>query len=255
MSLSAAAQAIRGMMAAGFTLEQALVAIEKMDEAKRSTAKSNAERQAEFRARQKAARNAVTSNESNVTPVTGVADGASRECNNPPPCAEPEPNKTTYPTTSEAKASSVEPRPVEILLDGEILPPSPSPSEAVPGKARGSPPSTRGTRLPPDYRPTPSTIEWCRDNQRLTDEQFSDCLAEFRDYWSGVPGHRGLKCDWDGTFRNAVRKRFPSGGPRQAYASGNQRPDGSRLGAYQRAAAFVRAQNDVPAERGGVLDL
>ena len=87
---AAVARAIRGMMAAGFTLEQALLAIEKMDEAKRGTAKTNAERQAEFRARQKAARNAVTSNESNVTSVT-----PSRDIQNAPTHAEPEPNKTT----------------------------------------------------------------------------------------------------------------------------------------------------------------
>jgi hypothetical protein len=82
------------MMDAGLTLEQALLAVEKMDEAKRGSAKSNAERQAEFRARQKAARNAVTSNESNASNVTSVTE--------PPPYtedahthAEPEPNKTT----------------------------------------------------------------------------------------------------------------------------------------------------------------
>lgn len=73
---AAVAQAIRNMMAAGFTLEQALVAIEAVDEAKRGSAKTNAERQAEFRARQKAARNAVTSNESNVTLVTSVTETA-----------------------------------------------------------------------------------------------------------------------------------------------------------------------------------
>lgn len=87
---AAVAQAIRGMMAAGFTLEQALVAIEKIDEAKRGSAKTNAERQAEFRARQKAARNDVTSNERNVTFVT-----PSRDIQNAHTHAEPEPNKTT----------------------------------------------------------------------------------------------------------------------------------------------------------------
>lgn len=66
---AAVAQAIRGMMAAGFTLDQALLAIEKMDEAKRASAKTNAERQAAWRLRQKA----VTSNESNVTAVTDPA--------------------------------------------------------------------------------------------------------------------------------------------------------------------------------------
>lgn len=86
----AVAQAIRGMMAAGLTLDQALLAIEKMDEAKRSSGKSNAERQAAWRARQKA----VTSNESNARNVTSVME-------TPPytedarTYAEPEPTNTT----------------------------------------------------------------------------------------------------------------------------------------------------------------
>lgn len=91
MSVSSA---IRGMLAAGLTVEQALIAIEAMEQAKSSGAKSNAERQAEFRARQKAARNAVTSNDSNARNVTAVTE--------PDPYtedartyAEPEPTNTT----------------------------------------------------------------------------------------------------------------------------------------------------------------
>lgn len=61
------AAAIRGMLAAGLTVEQALIAVEQMEQAKGSAAKSNAERQAAWRARQKA----VTNNGNNVTPVTG----------------------------------------------------------------------------------------------------------------------------------------------------------------------------------------
>ncbi len=63
---AAVAQAIRGMLAAGLTLDQALLAIEKMDEAKRGAAKSNAERQAAWRARRKAARTASQSSNANA---------------------------------------------------------------------------------------------------------------------------------------------------------------------------------------------
>lgn len=246
MSLIAAA--IEAMRAKGMADSDILDVVAHMASAEVVTSPQRTARQ-ERNARYYASQKRLKASES------AISDGGDEETL-PPPVSplSPSPKPLTQnpplsPTNTKLDAG-------DCALDGEILPPSPSPSEPEPGKARASPPlSTRGTRLPPDYRPTPSTVEWCRDNQRLTDEQFSDCLAEFRDYWSGVPGHRGLKCDWDGTFRNAVRKRLPSGGSRQAYASGNQRSDGSRLGAYQRAAAFVRAQNDVPPERGGVLDL
>ncbi len=65
------AAAIRGMLEAGLTIEQALVAVEQMEHAKKSAAKSNAQRQAEWRERQAAKRN--TSNERNVTSVTPPA--------------------------------------------------------------------------------------------------------------------------------------------------------------------------------------
>ena len=35
--------------------------------------------------------------------------------------------------------------------------------------------------------------------------------AEFVDYWSDIPGQRGLKVTWSGTWRNRVRKIFGEG--------------------------------------------
>lgn len=31
--------------------------------------------------------------------------------------------------------------------------------------------------------------------------------AEFRDYWSAQPGQRGVKLDWEATWRNWVRRQ------------------------------------------------
>lgn len=75
------AAAIRGMLAAGLTVEQALVAVEQMEQAKKSAAKSNAQRQAEWRARE-----AVKRNESNARNVTDVT---------PPSLKDPLPNLET----------------------------------------------------------------------------------------------------------------------------------------------------------------
>ena len=138
--------AIRDMLAKGIPVEQALLAAEVM-EASLSGPKSNAQRQAEWRAREKAKRNENNESNENNENVTFVT--ASREIENAPTHAEPEPNITTYPTTSEAKASSVEPQPADLPLTGELLPPSPSPNHrptrrGVAGSRPASPETASG---------------------------------------------------------------------------------------------------------------
>lgn len=51
----------------------------------------------------------------------------------------------------------------------------------------------RATRLPTDWMPRP---------EDGTDELE---LAKFRDYWKAAPGQRGVKLDWDATWRNWLR--------------------------------------------------
>ena len=51
----------------------------------------------------------------------------------------------------------------------------------------------RGSRLPDDWHPR---AEDGIDNQEL---------AKFRDYWKAVPGQKGIKLDWDATWRNWLR--------------------------------------------------
>lgn len=234
--------AIRDMLAKGMPIEQALLAAEVM-EASLSGPKSNAQRQAEWRERQKCKRNESNDrneNNENVTPVTVATYTEDAHV-----LAEPEPNITTTPPTSEAEASSVGAPSVDFPLTGELLLPIAKPKP---------PPSTsRGCRLPPGF-PGASERDWCKQNLGMSDDDCDACFEEFRDYWSGVSGRHGVKCDWPATLRNAARKYRPRGGSRQAYAARNQRSDGSTLGAYQRAAARVRAQNDVSQRRAGVFD-
>lgn len=99
---------IDAMIAADLTREQmaALLKIELAKEQARKEARraGNAERQRRFKERKGNALLALSGVSETLPSVT-----ASRDIQNPPTHAEPEPNKTTYPTTSEAKASSVEP--------------------------------------------------------------------------------------------------------------------------------------------------
>lgn len=69
--------------------------------------------------------------------------------------------------------------------------------------------STRGTRLPADWMPLDEDVA------RFKGPEFGFTAAEarrefeiFSDYWRSQPGARGVKVDWDGTYRNWMRRAF-----------------------------------------------
>lgn len=57
---------------------------------------------------------------------------------------------------------------------------------------RGERAKKKGSRLPDDWFPVDHVTETYE-------------LQKFRDYWAGIPGQRGVKLDWDATWRNWVR--------------------------------------------------
>lgn len=92
----------------------------------------------------------------------------------------------------------------------------------VPTDAGGESKPKRGSRLPPDWQPSEGTQEWAR-REGVTDP-CGKLLDEFRDFWVAQPGQRGVKLDWDATYRNRLRQVAtrqpmsarppPSSGPR-----------------------------------------
>jgi hypothetical protein len=61
----------------------------------------------------------------------------------------------------------------------------------------------RGSRLPDGWMPSPGVASAIREEcpgVDLTKEH-----RKFADYWKGVPGARGVKLDWDATWRNWMR--------------------------------------------------
>jgi uncharacterized protein YdaU (DUF1376 family) len=63
----------------------------------------------------------------------------------------------------------------------------------------------RGTRLPADCLLPPDWFEFCKQERPdLVPRQVFD---EFRDYWIAQPGQKGVKTDWDATWRNWVRRQ------------------------------------------------
>lgn len=64
-------------------------------------------------------------------------------------------------------------------------------------------PQSRGTRLPADWTPSEDQIAFC-----LAERSDLNPVAignRFRDYWIAQPGSKGVKLDWNATWRNWVR--------------------------------------------------
>ena len=61
----------------------------------------------------------------------------------------------------------------------------------------------RGTRLAQDWFLTKSLGEWA--SQERPDIDVRQVAEQFKDYWVAQPGQKGVKLDWDATWRNWVR--------------------------------------------------
>lgn len=63
----------------------------------------------------------------------------------------------------------------------------------------------RGSRVPEDFTISDSMRKWAAKEVPLVD--LDRYLEPFKDYWRGVPGAKGVKLDWVGTWRNDMRKK------------------------------------------------
>ena len=68
-----------------------------------------------------------------------------------------------------------------------------------------TPKATRGSRLPADWKPDAELAEWSKSER--PDLNLRKVLEEFRDYWTSVAGSKGVKLNWDATWRNWVRSQ------------------------------------------------
>lgn len=79
-----------------------------------------------------------------------------------------------------------------------------------------------GTRLAPDFEPDESCVNLARELHYNRGE-WKARLANFKDYWAGVPGTKGTKLDWQATFRNALRN-----GPRNGNGNAKGNANGTQ---------------------------
>jgi hypothetical protein len=110
-----------------------------------------------------------------------------------------------------------------------------------------SAPAKRGTRLPEDW--VPSVEDWREATAKLGEQGSVFELSKFRDHWKAQPGQRGVKLDWNATFRNWIRNaRGPANGQRSA----NSRTTGhdAILAAATRAARKIPGDSEMAGSAG-----
>ena len=71
----------------------------------------------------------------------------------------------------------------------------------------------RGTRLPAQVENIQEWVNFCQTER--PDLIFDKVYSQFRDYWIAQPGQKGVKLDWDATWRNWVRRQSA---PKQSFA-------------------------------------
>jgi hypothetical protein len=72
----------------------------------------------------------------------------------------------------------------------------------------------RGARLPADWVPSEELIAFCKTER--PDLNPAAVADRFRDFWIAQPGTKGVKLDWDATWRNWVRNEKAGGGTKAA---------------------------------------
>lgn len=78
--------------------------------------------------------------------------------------------------------------------------------------------SPSGSRLPPDWHPSDVDVAFAQRERPDVDWRLE--ADKFRDYWHGIPGAKGRKADWPGTWRNWIRRADgrPRAGPAKPIA-------------------------------------
>lgn len=103
----------------------------------------------------------------------------------------------------------------------------------------------RGSRLPLDWRPSDDDLAFART--KLSTQDITDAVDNFRDHWHSAAGGKGLKLDWSATWRVWVRRTRPSQSALAgAKANGNGRQPASMAGILAERRRQAGSTNDVP---------
>ena len=97
----------------------------------------------------------------------------------------------------------------------------------------------RGARLAEDW--TPAQIDLNEAVCKIGDARVGEELLKFKDYWKAQPGQRGVKLDWDATWRNWIRN---ARGPQNNGKTQDNPRAGSLIGAIDRRLATLEIEGN-----------
>lgn len=87
-------------------------------------------------------------------------------------------------------------------------------NQLEPEGERKRPPSRRGTRLPDGWMPSQHVVQAMSEECPGVDQRME--YRKFVDHWAATPGAKGVKADWDATWRNWIRRAAQYTGSRSA---------------------------------------
>ena len=102
-----------------------------------------------------------------------------------------------------ASFAGIEPRHVEAIISALKA------HNAMPAPAKRE--TITGTRLPVDFTMPDEWLNWSINERGWTMPDARQEAASFVDYWAGVSGAKGVKADWQATWRNHVRRSHRAG--------------------------------------------
>ena len=111
----------------------------------------------------------------------------------------------------------------------------------VPGGTTSEGARKRATRLPGDWAISQDLCDWAVD-QGYSPPFVMTENAKFIDYWNGIPGQKGTKLDWPGTWRNWIRRAAENHRPK----TGRSTPD--PVGRLERTLQRVAERQNTPKE-------
>jgi uncharacterized protein YdaU (DUF1376 family) len=118
-----------------------------------------------------------------------------------------------------ARAKALKSNKLDTANASRLLKHSPEPEpELKKEKLTASP--KKGSRLPPDWKPTEADLTFAA-SQNMTPEETDREADQFRDFWISKPGAGGCKLDWPATWRTWCRNRRGTGQAGKPNASGN----------------------------------
>ena len=114
---------------------------------------------------------------------------------------------------SRRSSSEVRPNNERSSEDVRLTPtrPDPSHTELPNGSSQESGSRKRGTRLPAEWMPEESTKEWAR--REHPNVNLTAAHEKFTNYWLALAGQKGVKLDWDRTWRNWIIRESESARP------------------------------------------